>query len=225
MRACVSLCLAVPLHPGKRHRHRHRHRLKQPQVNTSQDGQKARGWAIKHSRQVARCREPRQKSLQVSRRWLNTPWLPLVEVERRRAAWISKVTCSSLIVGRCVSPVAGVRRVAGDAGVLQVCSRRLDVRFVSQGGDQGDGSTRIVWRAMAAISYCTEFLRRPKLMVLALDIGRANKFLHNCTPERHGFCTCSPRSTSLMIETLTDLATSLVDGVVGSIFSFHLLRP
>jgi len=104
--------------------------------------------------------------------------------------------------------------------VLRVRSRRLDVRFVSKGDDQGNGSARIVWRVMAAISFRTEFLRRSKLMVLALDIGRANKFLHNCIPEHHGLCTCSP-----MIETLTDLATSLVNGVVGSTFSFHILRP
>ena len=49
-------------------RHRHTHtdrnrqtdtdRLKQPQVK---DGPQARLWAIRHSRQVARCREPKQK--------------------------------------------------------------------------------------------------------------------------------------------------------------------
>ena len=38
-----------------------RQRLNQPQVNTSKDGPQARGWAIRHSRQVARCREPKQK--------------------------------------------------------------------------------------------------------------------------------------------------------------------
>ena len=41
--------------------HGHRDRLNQPQVNTSKDGPQARGWAIRHSRQVARCREPKQK--------------------------------------------------------------------------------------------------------------------------------------------------------------------
>ena len=47
------------------HRHRDtetpRQRLNQPQVNTSKDGPQARGWAIRHSRQVARCTEPKQK--------------------------------------------------------------------------------------------------------------------------------------------------------------------
>ena len=43
------------------HRHTQTHRLKQPQVNTSKDGPQVRGWAIRHSRQVARCREPKQK--------------------------------------------------------------------------------------------------------------------------------------------------------------------
>ena len=51
----------------KRHRHthtdthRHTDRLNQPQVNTSKDGPQTRGWAIRHSRRIARCREPKQK--------------------------------------------------------------------------------------------------------------------------------------------------------------------
>ena len=44
----------------ERHTRRHTHRLKQRQVNTSKDGPQARGWAIRHPRQVARCREPKQ---------------------------------------------------------------------------------------------------------------------------------------------------------------------
>ena len=61
LRACVCLCLAVPLPPGKRQRHRHRQRLNRSQVNTSKNGPQARGWAIRLSRQIARCREQKQK--------------------------------------------------------------------------------------------------------------------------------------------------------------------
>ena len=41
--------------------HTDTHRLKQPKVNPSKNGPQARGWAIRLSRQLARCREPEEK--------------------------------------------------------------------------------------------------------------------------------------------------------------------